>query len=290
MAMGETGPKETSTVQSTRQDDKMALLLFRAGNGAPKAVPLSLVARLEDVDLQTVEMSNGAPVVQYRGKLMPLVPIDPNFQMGSEGRLPVLVFADGDRSMGLVVEEIVDIVEEKLVVQLTAERPGLMGSAIIAGKATDVIDAGFFLTQAYKDWFGNADESMGDDRSHRVLLVDDSPFFRNLLTPLLSVAGYDVTAVETANDALALCEQGEEFDVIVSDIEMPGMSGFDFAETVRRGSRWQDVPMVALSSHASPRDLDRGRQAGFTDYVAKFDRDALLYALQQTLSEQKGAA
>ncbi|WP_434623986.1 hybrid sensor histidine kinase/response regulator [Azospirillum sp. B2RO_4] len=291
MAMGEAAGKETTAVQTQRQEDKMALLLFRAGEGAPKAVPLSLVARLEDVDLATVELSNGLPVVQYRGKLMPLVPIDPNFVVGSEGRQPVLVFADGDRSMGLIVDEIVDIVEEKLNVQLAAERPGLMGSAIIAGKATEVIDAGFFLTQAYKDWFGSsAQEGFEEEKLQRVLLVDDSPFFRNLLTPLLSVAGYDVTAVENAGDALALCEAGEDFDVIVSDIEMPGMSGFDFAEAVRHGSRWQRVPMVALSSHASARDLDRGRIAGFNDYVAKFDRDALLFALQQTLTEQKGAA
>ncbi|SMH34371.1 hybrid sensor histidine kinase/response regulator [Azospirillum agricola] len=288
---GESAGKEAATVQTQRQEDKMALLLFRAGEGAPKAVPLSLVARLEDVDLATVEMSNGLPMVQYRGKLMPLVPIDPNFMIGQEGRQPVLVFADGDRSMGLIVDEIVDIVEEKLQVQLAAERPGLMGSAIIAGKATEVIDAGFFLTQAYKDWFGSAtNEGFEEEKLQRVLLVDDSPFFRNLLTPLLSVAGYDVTAVENAGDALALCEAGEDFDVIVSDIEMPGMSGFDFAEAVRHGSRWHHVPMVALSSHASPRDLDRGRIAGFNDYVAKFDRDALLYALQQTLTEQKGAA
>lgn len=290
MAMGEAAGKETTAVQTQRQEDKMALLLFRAGEGAPKAVPLSLVARLEDVDLATVEMSNGLPVVQYRGKLMPLVPIDPNFSLANEGRQPVLVFADGDRSMGLIVDEIVDIVEEKLNVQLAAERPGLMGSAIIAGKATEVIDAGFFLTQAYKDWFGSAQEGFEEEKLQRVLLVDDSPFFRNLLTPLLSVAGYDVTAVENAGDALALCEAGEDFDVIVSDIEMPGMSGFDFAEAVRHGSRWQRVPMVALSSHASARDLDRGRIAGFNDYVAKFDRDALLFALQQTLTDQKGAA
>ncbi|QCG92773.1 hybrid sensor histidine kinase/response regulator [Azospirillum sp. TSA2s] len=291
MAMGEAAGKETTAVQTQRQEDKMALLLFRAGEGAPKAVPLSLVARLEDVDLATVELSNGLPVVQYRGKLMPLVPIDPNFVVANEGRQPVLVFADGDRSMGLIVDEIVDIVEEKLNVQLAAERPGLMGSAIIAGKATEVIDAGFFLTQAYKDWFGSsAQEGFEEEKLQRVLLVDDSPFFRNLLTPLLSVAGYDVTAVENAGDALALCEAGEDFDVIVSDIEMPGMSGFDFAEAVRHGSRWQRVPMVALSSHASARDLDRGRIAGFNDYVAKFDRDALLFALQQTLTEQKGAA
>ena len=96
------------------------------------------------------------PVVQYRGKLMPLVPIDSGWEFKREGRQPVLVFADGDRSMGLIVDEIVDIVEDRLQVELAAERPGMMGSAIIAGKATDLIDAGFFLTQAYGDWFGSS--------------------------------------------------------------------------------------------------------------------------------------
>ncbi|WP_445376470.1 hybrid sensor histidine kinase/response regulator [Niveispirillum fermenti] len=281
--------QEVAKSTSRREDDKMALLLFSAGEGGPKAVPLSLVARLEDVDLNQVELSNGEPVVQYRGKLMPLVPIDPAWKIARDKRQPVVVFADGDRSMGLVVDEIVDIVEDRLQVELGTERPGFLGSAIIASKATDVIDAGFYLTRAFKDWFGNNHESFEDDHQHRVLLVDDSPFFRNLLTPLLTVSGYDVTAVESADEALALCELGEDFDVIVSDIEMPGMSGLDFAQAVRASTRWSGTPLVALSSHASPRDLDRGRQAGFNDYVAKFDREALLFTLQQTITE-KGAA
>lgn len=272
-----------------REDDKMALLLFSAGDGGPKAVPLSLVARLEDIDLNQVELSNGEPVVQYRGRLMPLVPIDPNWKITRDKRQPVVVFADGDRSMGLVVDEIVDIVEDRLQVELGTERQGFLGSAIIANKATDVIDAGFYLTRAFKDWFGNAHDTFEDERQHRVLLVDDSPFFRNLLTPLLTVSGYDVTAVESADEALALSESGEEFDVIVSDIEMPGMSGLDFAQAVRSSARWSTTPLVALSSHAAPRDLERGRQAGFNDYVAKFDREALLLTLQQTIAE-KGAA
>jgi len=296
-ASGEMAAQDTQTAQeltsktARRDEDKMALLIFSAGGEAPKAVPLSLVARLEDIDLNQVELSNGSPVVQYRGKLMPLVPIDPSWQVVRDKRQPVVVFADGDRSMGLVVDEIVDIVEDKLQVELGTERPGFLGSAIIAGHATDVIDAGFYLTQAFRDWFGGAGaDSFEDGRSHRVLLVDDSPFFRNLLTPMLTVSGYDVTAVDSADEALALCEQGEEFDVIVSDIEMPGMSGLDFAQAVRQSEKWATVPLVALSSHASPRDLERGRQAGFNDYVAKFDRDALLYTLQQTISEIKGAA
>jgi two-component system chemotaxis sensor kinase CheA len=222
---------------------------------------------------------------------MPLVPIDPGMMLDGDGRRPVLVFADGERSMGLVVDEILDIVEERLNVQLSSDRPGLMGSAIIAGKATDVIDAGHFLTQAYKDWFGSSGESYEEEQgATRVLLVDDSPFFRNLLTPILSVAGYEVTTVENAIIALQLCEAGEDFDIIVSDIEMPGMSGLEFAQTVKSGGRWKDTPLIALSSFASPRDLDRGRQAGFNDYVAKFDRDALLYTLSQALSEHRGAA
>jgi two-component system, chemotaxis family, sensor kinase CheA len=292
ITVGEQARRSEALARTGVREDRTALLLFRAGDAGQKAVPLSLVARLEEIDLKQVEYSNGKPVMQYRGKLMPLVSIGSACRMRSEGRQPILVFADHDRSMGLVVDEIVDIVEDHLSVELVADCPGLIGSAIVAGRATEIIDAGFYLTQAYRDWFHSAAQfEFGNaQKSTRVLLVDDSPFFRNLLTPLLSVAGYDVTTVDSGDRALGLCEAGEDFDVIISDIEMPGMNGFEFANAVRGASRWQKTPLVALSSHASPRDLDRGRAAGFSDYVAKFDRDALLHSLSETLSHARGAA
>ena len=174
---------------------------------------------------------------------------------------------------------------------MSGEKEGYIGSAIIAEKATDVVDAGYFLTQAFPDWFGSESgkENFESNRS-RILLVDDSPFFRNLLMPMLSVAGYEVKAVESASEALALCEDGETFDVIISDIEMPGMNGFEFAEAVQENHRWSKIPMVALSAFASPSDLVKGRAAGFRDYVSKTDRDALLTTLQDTIAELKGAA
>jgi two-component system, chemotaxis family, sensor kinase CheA len=275
-----------------RQIDKTSLLLFKAGDDSPKAVPLALVARLEEIDRKEIEYSNGKPVVQYRGKLMPLVPIDPSLRIGHEGRQPILVFSDKERSMGLLVDEIVDIVEDVLHVELGSDRPGLIGSAVLAGKATDLVDTGFYLMQAYDDWFGSRSDGALDHvaRVLRVLLVDDSPFFRNLLTPLLTIAGYEVSAVESADRALDLHEAGEEFDVIISDIEMPGMNGFEFAAQVRADTRWRHVPMVALSSHATPEDLDRGRDVGFNDYIAKFDRDALLTSLSATLNLQREVA
>lgn len=272
-----------------RVSSKQSLLLFHAGGDAPKAVSLSLVARLEEIDLSSIEYSDDKPVVQYRGKLMPLVPLDPAFQLGKEGKQPILVFSDHERSMGLIVDEIIDIIEEQVDVNVAAYHPGCLGSAIIAGKATDIIDTGHYLAQAYHDWFGSQqDSSFGSEQLHRVLLVDDSPFFRNLLTPLLMVAGYTVTTAENPAQALKLREEGEEFDVIVSDIEMPGMNGFDFAAAVRKdGGKWGELPFIALSAHATPRDIEQGRRAGFTDYVAKFNREALLSTLQQTFSTVK---
>ena len=272
-------------------DEKVPLLLFRAGDGAPKAVPLALVARLEEIERKTIETSNGRWVVQYRGQLMPLVNMDPSQTLAADGqRQPVLVFQDGDHSMGLMVDQIVDIVEARLNVELGAEIPGRIGSAVVAGQATEIIDTGYFLRQAYADWFGSTDRDQKGGSQKRLLLVDDSAFFRNLLAPQLSAAGFDVIAVDSPDRALMLCEQGEEFDIIVSDIEMPGMSGFEFCEMVKRNGRWQNIPIVALSSHASARDLEKGRSVGFDDYVAKYDRDGLVHTLNSTLSEMKGAA
>jgi two-component system chemotaxis sensor kinase CheA len=221
---------------------------------------------------------------------MPLVTLDGSYGLKSEGRQPILVFADGDRNMGLLVDQIVDIVEDHLNVEITTERPGFLGSAVIAGKATEIIDVGKFLHQGFSDWFGRNVAFGETETGKRLLLVDDSPFFRNMLKPLLQVAGYQVTTVESADAALQLRESGEAFDVIISDIEMPGMSGFEFASVVRQQGSWKSTPLVALSSHATPSDFERGREAGFSDYVQKLDRDALLTTLVNTLERSREAA
>jgi two-component system, chemotaxis family, sensor kinase CheA len=270
--------------QVTRSDGQQSLLLFSVGDDAPRAVPLSLVARLEKVDCKSVEYSNDAPMIQYRGKLMPLVPLVTTERIPKEGQQSIVVFSDRDHSMGLIVDEIIDIVDERIHIDLTAKRPGYLGTSIISGKATDIVDAAYYLGQVCNDWFGvTTDGAYGVESRRRVLLVDDSAFFRNLLTPLLTVAGYEVTAVEKPAEAFKLQEAGEDFDAIISDIEMPDMNGFDFAQAVHRSGRWMNVPMLALSSHATPRDLDRSRQVGFVDHVAKFNRDALLASLQHIL-------
>lgn len=284
---------EAKDAVSARGQEKSTVLIFRAGGEELKAVPLALVARLEEIDMATTEQSNDQFMVQYRGHLMPLIPFDSAHEWKTEGRQPILVFTEGDHSMGLVVDDIVDIVEDDLNIELSAKEPGLIGSAVIDGKATGVIDAGYYLTRAFPDWFGTTGKGAfeSEDGATSVLLVDDSAFFRNLLTPVLSVAGYDVTAVESARDALKMRETGARFDIIIADIEMPEMNGFEFAREVRGDARWEDVPMVALSAHATEKDFERGREVGFNDYVAKFDSEVLVRTLPQTvaMATQKAA-
>lgn len=279
--------EDKSIAASSNRHETVSMLVFKAGSGGNKAVPLSLIARLEEADLATTEFAGERTVLQYRGGLMPLVGFDGR-PAKREGQHPILVFAEGDRMCGLVVDEVVDIVEGSLDLQLVSggAEAGLLGSSIIDGKSTDVIDTVHYLRQSDAAWFElQTHEPYGVESERRVLLVEDSSFFRNLLMPMLKMAGYRVTIAEHAEAALGLCrEEGEEFDIIVSDIEMPGLSGFDLAKTLRAEPKWKKTPMVALSSHASPQDFERGRTAGFTEYVTKLDPKALLTSLSRVLA------
>ena len=104
------------------------MLLFKAGENQRMAVPLGLVARLEDIPRDKIELSCGSPVTQYRGKLMPLIAIDGSLDQQTPAQ-PLLVFAEADRTMGLMVDEIIDVVEDSLDIELAGARPGLLGSA-----------------------------------------------------------------------------------------------------------------------------------------------------------------
>jgi two-component system chemotaxis sensor kinase CheA len=275
------GATETADNGTASADEtSTSLLVFRAGSTQPKAVPLSLITRLEEIDAQKIELSNGRHMVQYRGHLMPLITMSENIRVKGEGAQPLLVFSDGSRSMALVVDEIVDIVDDNLHIQVGSDNAGVLGSAIVRGHATEIIDVGHFLPLAFEDWFRRKEQPL-QHRAHTVLLVDDSPFFLNMLTPVLQAAGYQVTTAGSAHDALALVRDGRPFDVVITDIEMPDMNGFQFAESVRADPRTAELPVIALSSVVSAEAIERGRRVGFHDYVAKFDRQGLIAALKE---------
>jgi two-component system, chemotaxis family, sensor kinase CheA len=273
--------EDTTATAMAAGEIRQALLLFRAGSPEPKAVPLGAVTRLEIVDASKVERTNGRCVLQYRGALMPIV----TSLVGSlreEGGQPVLVFTDGERAVGVAVEEILDIVEASLKVELTSTDSGLLGTAVIREKATEVVDISYHVSEAFRSWFA-AKPSKAQKR--HVLLIDDSPFFRTMMAPLLSAAGYEVTEASTAENALKLKEEGKSFDIILSDIQMPGMGGRSFAAIVKKDAQWKKTPVVGLAS-----DSDDSELGSFDALARKFDREELMSAIRSYIGTEALAA
>jgi two-component system chemotaxis sensor kinase CheA len=284
-ALGTTAAVQLQSVaaadaEADRAAQATSLLLFRAGSAQPKAVPLSLVTRLEEIDARKIELSNGRHMIQYRGQLMPLVRMDASVNVRSEGAQPLLVFSDGMRSMALVVDEIVDIVEDRLDIEVAGGGEGVLGSAIVKGQATEIVDIGHFMPLAFEDWFRRKEQTSAP-RRRAVLLVDDSPFFRNMLAPVLQAAGFDVTTAGSGAEALAHVDGGGALDIVITDIEMPEMDGFALTQALRKHPRGAELPVIGLSSIVSAEAIARGREVGFHDYVAKFDRQGLIAALKE---------
>lgn len=268
----------TSAEQGDHSRKPLSLLVFEAGTADPKAVPLSLVTRLEEFNLADVEMAGSRRMVQYRGRLMPLIYVDPASAQATEGTMPMLVFSEGDRVMGLVVDRILDIVEDTLDLQVQSDRAGFLGSAIVCGKATEMLDVGHFLPLAFEDWFERKEQVHVAQR--RLLYAEDSAFFRNMIVPVLMGAGYEVVSVEDGSEAVEIIEKGTKFDLVVTDIEMPNMDGFSLARHLKANAQSSHMPIIALSAFTGPVAEDKARQAGMLDIIAKFDRNGLLEALK----------
>ncbi|HMK40914.1 MAG TPA: chemotaxis protein CheW [Methyloceanibacter sp.] len=280
--------KSSAVPARTAAENKTALLLFRAGTPSLKAVPLSLITRLEEIAISSIERCNGEDVVQYRGALMPLVYVETEAGRRGDDVQPVLVLTEGDFHVGLAVDEIVDIVEEQLAIELEADAPGIIGAAIVKGKAVEMVDVSHYLGRGLGQRLaGKAEEAL---RAVRLLLVDDSQFFRSMLAPLLAARGYEVTLAGSAEEALALKDKGVFFDLIVSDLDMPGMDGIALAERLKADPVWAKTPLIALSSHSNPRLIERSRAAGFVNYVGKFDRQKLILAIEDCCRQWGAAA
>ena len=147
-------------MQSQAHDaDRQTLLLFRAGDNSRMAIPLSLVARLEEFPLSTVERTGGQEVVQYRGQIMPLIRLSSilgGMPDTEQDPIQVVVYADQGRSVGLVVDRILDIVEETVTVQNRVQRDGMIGSAVIQQRVTDLLDVPGIIRAVIPGFFAEA--------------------------------------------------------------------------------------------------------------------------------------
>jgi two-component system, chemotaxis family, sensor kinase CheA len=138
-------------------DLRERLLLFRARGSSRMAMPLSLVARLEEMAPERLERAGGRDVVQHRGAVLPLIWLDDATTRNRPRQEPlhVVVFCENGRSVGLVVDEILDVVEEVVHVEPHAPATGLLGLAVIQGRVTDLLDVRALLERDEPSFFAH---------------------------------------------------------------------------------------------------------------------------------------
>lgn len=268
----ETGRIDTSAAEHTFAERRQAvsehhpILVVRYGGDRWKAVPLSLVARIEELEADRVETVDGRKVLQYRGRLIPVMTIDDaplDFAPGSAAK-PVLVFENDGRDFALVVDDILDIVDQSLTTQLEPTAPGRLGSLIVSGRAADLLDIGHYWATI-----------TGSSRASRpagptnILLVEPNPFFRRILQPLLASAGYAVTLAGSAEEAQVLSASGRAFSVVLADAS-ENLSALRAQATA--------LPVVGLSD--SDEDPAPEHAGAFSALANKHDRRDILRAIR----------
>lgn len=266
--------------------ERTTMLVFRAGAGSLQALPLSLVTRLEEIEAGEFQRSGGRTLLHYRGRLVPVTPVA-DTALRSEGIQPLVIVSNGDLTVALAVEAIVDIVEETFELEMAAaEARGIIGSAMIRGRATDILDLAHYLPLNEPGWFaaGRNAELPG-----RILLVEPSDFLRDMLSPVLRASGRIIAPIADFSEA-SLAAAGEPILTALLDLDRDSDAAFAFAALLRERAAGERLRILGLTTCATPDLHMRAVQAGLDDVIAKFDRRALLSELNAAGADLRHAA
>ena len=263
------------------------------------AVSMDIVKRIERVRNDQIECVGGQEVLQYRGSTLPLIDLHEGLKtqpvVASNSALLdacqaaqdaesqysfILIFDVYGHETGLVAPQLHDILDCDLQdsTQSSSEE-GVAGIVTIKGHSTRLLDL-YGLTEKLRPaWFEqrNLDQDKGP---LRIFVVEDSGFFRNHLSKTLREEGHEVSeAVDGMEGYEKLSEMTQLPDIVITDFEMPRMTGIELTRKLRGEERYAKMPIIALTSLADEESLRIGREAGVDDYQVKMNKPALLASI-----------
>ena len=189
----------------------------------------------------------------------------------------MIVFNDGERSAGILVDQVLDIAEETVTIRQQTARPGLLGSAVVGGKVTDFLDLHFVLENAVQNWFG---EGPGRLRSASVLVADGSSFSRIMVRNYLEIAGHRVAEASSAGEVLDELERGG-IDVVLAAVDLPGADKESLVERMRGQPGQARIPVILLTNPGEQPARPGPGAVAPEDYRMKFDQEAMLRSIEK---------
>ena len=257
--------------------DATNFILFRAAGQVQKALPLSLLSRIEEVKASEIVDSDGQKFLHHNNLIMPVLFLA---EADSERETwPVLVVGVGGEPMGLVVTNIIDTIEHSLEIDIAGRTASVIGTTTMRDEVTEILDLTYFMQATRPDEFA---------RKHahrfRVLLVDDKLFFRDMLAPIIAASGYEINTADSAESAMAAIRRGGKFDAILTDLDMPNINGYELTRMIREIPTYAHTPIIALDAFAGEEVTSAANNAGMVAVVGKFDRKSLISILQDNLN------
>ncbi|MEE8435589.1 MAG: chemotaxis protein CheW, partial [bacterium] len=275
------------------EDETQTLLVFNINSAEQMAVPLTLISRLETVNVKDIRSSIHGDVIPYRDRLLPLIYMENHTNISPPPQeretVKILVF-EIENPVGLVVTEIIDSLE--VAVQLDESSitpPGFSGLAMVNDRPTAFVDIYQVIEKAFPDWFQqdrHQREGLKDKGQISILLVEDSSFYRNMEKSYLTQEGFKVLEAEHGKEALGILRR-ESVDLVVTDIEMPEMNGFQLTQEIRQDEQLRHLPVIAVTSLSKDEERQRGMDVGLDAYLIKLQREVLLKEVHRLLAESR---
>ena len=275
--------------------DKQSLLIFKNSEIEHFAVPLNQVERIEKIKRSDIEDLGGKRVMKYRGGSLSLICVDDLAMvqpLADHDSLLVIVFNMAKRSVGLLAVGPIDALEVTADIDdTTLSQPGIMGSIIIDGQTTMLVDVYEMVQTLFPHWFEEQEkfdlEAVEEGEPPTILIAEDSKFFRNQVKGYMTEVGYNVIEAEDGVDGWnKLMEHGDEISLLVTDIEMPNMDGFQLTKKIRGDRTYSELPIIALTTLASAEDVAKGKSVGVNEYHIKLDKERLMVSVHDYIKRR----
>lgn len=279
------------TAGAAVSEDRQTLLLFDNGTEERFALPLEMVSRIEQFPAERVERIQGKPFLQYNDRKLRLIHLEDHLPVSRprrnpEDRMGVIVPRQAPFPVGVVFHRVINTVEAAVTLDTTSiVAPGLFGSAVLDGRITLVPDLFRVLEMAAPEWAPRRETSKSG-RPARILLAEDTPFFRMVEREYLKSAGYEVLVAEDGVAAMEILGR-EQVDAAVLDIVMPKMDGWDVIRAIRADERLRGLPVMAVTSLEEEELAAKGRAAGFDRWQRKLDKARILSDLDEMLGRSR---
>ena len=270
------------------QKDRQSLLIFKSSETEHFAVPLNQVERIEKINRSDIEDLGGKRVMKYRGGSLSLICVDDLAMvnpLADQENLLVIVFNIAKRPVGLLAIGPVDAIEITADIDdTTLSQPGIMGSIIIEQHTTMLVNVFEMVQTLFPQWFEEREkiivETTKQEEPPTILIAEDSKFFRNQVKGYMTEVGYNVVEAEDGVEAWnQLNEHGDRIAMLVTDIEMPNMNGFDLTKKIRQDDKFSALPIIALTTLASAEDMAKGKAVGVNEYHIKLDKERLMVSV-----------